>query len=123
MVARCLYHCNGRLYDDYYQAQVGHGLPVFVGGHSMRGRGLGSLLGGLIRSAVPRLKVEGKLYYEKVPTQVYNWLEMFCRVRVSNQPPNRELRKQENGCFSKQWDTWCEEEQQQRPLENRLESV
>ena len=60
MVARCSYQCNGRLYDDHYQAQVGHGLPVFVGAHLMRGRVLGSLLGGLIRSAVPLLKSGGK---------------------------------------------------------------
>ena len=39
---------------------MGHGLPVFVGGTAMRGRGLGSLLSGLVLSAVPRLKSGGK---------------------------------------------------------------
>ena len=55
------YQCNRRLYEDYYQKQVGHGLPVFIGGTSLRGRGLGSLLSGLVRSAVPLLKSGGKV--------------------------------------------------------------
>ena len=59
-MGRCPYQCNRRLYEDYYQKQVGHGLPVFVGGTAMRGRGLGSLLSGLVLSAVPRLKSGGK---------------------------------------------------------------
>ena len=49
---------SGRLYEDYYCAQAGHGLPVFVGGY--RGRGLGSLLGGIGRAIVPLLKSGGK---------------------------------------------------------------
>ena len=59
-MGRCPYQCNRRLYEDYYQKPVGHGLPVFVGGTAMRGRGLGSLLSGLVLSAVPRLKSGGK---------------------------------------------------------------
>ena len=59
-MGRYSYQCNRRLYEDYYQKQVGRGLPVFIGGTSMRGRGLGSLLSGLVRSAVPLLKSGGK---------------------------------------------------------------
>ena len=60
MVGRC--HCkhDGRLYEDYYRTQVGHSLPVFIGGKSMRGRGRGNLLGGLFRPVVPVLKSGGK---------------------------------------------------------------
>ena len=60
MVGHCHYKHDGRLYEDYYQTQVGHGLPVFIGGKSTRGRGLGNLLGGLFRSVVPLLKSGGK---------------------------------------------------------------
>ena len=52
------YRPNPALYDAYYTTQVGHGLPVYVGG--LRGRGLGSILGGLLRTAVPLLKRGGK---------------------------------------------------------------
>ena len=45
-----------RSYEDYYVRQVGDGLPVFTGGRVQRGHGLGSLFGGLIRSAVPLIK-------------------------------------------------------------------
>ena len=45
-----------RSYEDYYVRQVGGALPVFVGGRVQRGHGLGSLFGGLIRSAVPLIK-------------------------------------------------------------------
>lgn len=61
MVGRCQYTCNPNLYDAYYQAQVGNGLPVFIGGRtSQRGNGLGNVLSGLFRSAVPLLKQTGK---------------------------------------------------------------
>jgi len=43
-------------YECYYMEQVGSGLPVFVGGRSQRGHGLGSLLGGLFRNAMPMIK-------------------------------------------------------------------
>lgn len=43
-------------YEDYYVRQVGDGLPVFVGARVQRGHGLGSLFGGLIRSAMPLIK-------------------------------------------------------------------
>ena len=54
------YQCCPRLYEDYYSNQVGHGLPVFVGGRSYRGHGLGSLLAGIGRAVVPLLKRGGK---------------------------------------------------------------
>ena len=45
---------RSRAYEDYYVRQVGEGLPVFVGARVQRG--LGSLFGGLIRSAMPLIK-------------------------------------------------------------------
>lgn len=48
------------LYEDYYLQQAGSGLPVFSGVESQRGHGLGSILGGLLRSATPLLKIFGK---------------------------------------------------------------
>ena len=47
---------DSRSYEDYYVRQVGGGLPVFVGARVQRGHGLGSLFGGLIRSAMPLIK-------------------------------------------------------------------
>ena len=47
---------DSRSYEDYYVRQVGEGLPVFVGARVQRGHGLGSLFGGLIRSAMPLIK-------------------------------------------------------------------
>lgn len=43
-------------YENYYMDQVGSGLPIFVGSRGQRGHGLGSVLGGLFRSAVPMVK-------------------------------------------------------------------
>ena len=42
--------------EDYYMLQSGSGLPVFQGSRGQRGHGLGSMLSGLFRSAVPMLK-------------------------------------------------------------------
>lgn len=47
------YVTNCKAYEDHYSSQVGHGLPVFLGGRTQRGRGLGSLLGGIGRSLMP----------------------------------------------------------------------
>ena len=58
MGRECNYQSCQKLYDDYYAQQVG--LPVFVGGRSYRGHGLGSLLAGIGRAVVPLLKRGGK---------------------------------------------------------------
>ena len=47
---------NRGTYEDYYIRQSGSGLPVFQGSRGQRGHGLGSMLSGLFRSAVPMLK-------------------------------------------------------------------
>lgn len=44
------------MYEDYYMAQSGNGVPIFQGSRGQRGHGLGSMLSGLFRSAVPILK-------------------------------------------------------------------
>ena len=44
------------MYEDYYIQQSGSGLPVFQGSRGQRGHGLGSMLSGLFRSAVPMIK-------------------------------------------------------------------
>ena len=52
------YCCNASrgMYEDYYLQQSGSGLPVFHGSRGQRGHGLGSMLSGLFRTAVPMLK-------------------------------------------------------------------
>ena len=47
-------------FEDYYINQAGNGIPVFVGGRSQRGNGLGGILSGLARMVVPVLKRGGK---------------------------------------------------------------
>src|SRR6478735_10269360 len=42
--------------EDYYLRQSGSGLPVFQGYRGQRGHGIGSMLSGLFRSAVPMIK-------------------------------------------------------------------
>ena len=61
MVRHCPYHSSSKLYEDYYGQQVGHGLPVFVGGRTYRGHGLGNILAGIGRAVVPLLKKGGKV--------------------------------------------------------------
>ncbi len=47
---------ESKAYENYYIRQVGQGIPVFEGTNLQRGYGLGGILGGLLRSAVPLLK-------------------------------------------------------------------
>ena len=45
------------LYENYYVNQSGgYGIPVFQGSRVQRGHGIGSILGGLFRSAFPLIK-------------------------------------------------------------------
>ena len=50
--------CDGsrHLYETYYMDQTGNGMPVFYGSRGQRGHGLGSILGGLFRGAMPMIK-------------------------------------------------------------------
>ena len=41
---------------DYYTRQSGGALPYFAGARFQRGHGLGSVLGGMLRSAMPIIK-------------------------------------------------------------------
>ena len=43
-------------YNEYYARQAGGALPYFAGAPYQRGHGLGSLFGGLLRSAMPLIK-------------------------------------------------------------------
>ena len=51
---------SSKHYEDYYVGQVGRGHPVFTGPRTQRGYGLGGILGGLFRSAMPLLKQGAK---------------------------------------------------------------
>ena len=51
---------DNKYYEHYYTQQVGKGLPVFTGPRSQRGYGLGGILGGLFRSAMPLFKQGAK---------------------------------------------------------------
>ena len=43
-------------YNEYYARQAGGALPYFAGTQYQRGHGLGSMFGGLLRSAMPLIK-------------------------------------------------------------------
>ena len=52
---------NMRDYEEYYSRQAkGYGLPIYIGGRSRRGNGLGNFLAGIARAVVPMLKRGGK---------------------------------------------------------------
>jgi len=53
-----LYCCDASrgMYEDYYTAQSGNGLPYYQGSAGQRGHGLGSMLSGLFRSVMPMIK-------------------------------------------------------------------
>ena len=49
------------LYEDYYTRQSGGEVPVFYGARTQRGHGVGSILGGLFRRALPFLSSEANI--------------------------------------------------------------
>ncbi len=55
-------YISPQMYERYYLNQVGSGIPVYRGSTTLqRGYGLGGLLGGLFRSAIPLLKKGAKV--------------------------------------------------------------
>jgi hypothetical protein len=60
-----------KAYHDYYIHQAGKGYPVFAGRRYQRGHGLGSILGGLFKAAMPLLKKGTKtLEHEALKTRL-----------------------------------------------------
>ena len=51
---------NRNYYKQYYEVQCGNGMNVFHGAPGQRGHGLGSVLSGLFRSALPMIENFGK---------------------------------------------------------------
>ena len=49
------------VYEEYYTRQSGKEVPVFYGARTQRGHGLGSILGGLFRRALPFLWIGAKI--------------------------------------------------------------
>ena len=49
-----------KAYEAFFCQQAGHGLPVFIGSRSQRGRGLGSFLSSIGRMVLPIFKTGGK---------------------------------------------------------------
>ena len=56
---------TGRGFADYYVNQAGHGMPVFSGGSMQRGHGIGSILKGLFRVALPLIARVGRQALKK----------------------------------------------------------
>ena len=50
------HHHDTKAYHDYYIHQSGKGYPVFAGRRYQRGHGLGSIVGGLFKAAIPLLR-------------------------------------------------------------------
>ena len=60
MMRRAPYVCNGQMYRDHFLGQVGGGGDYFQGDLVQEGYGLGNVLGGLIRQALPLALKYGK---------------------------------------------------------------
>ena len=56
---------TGEGFKDYYVNQIGHGMPVFAGATMQRGHGMGNILRGLLRVAMPLIKSVGKSALKK----------------------------------------------------------
>ena len=57
-----------KVYNDYYAAQAGGGLPYFAGARYQRGHGLGSVFGKLFRTVV--MPTVGKVIKKEIPQRL-----------------------------------------------------
>ena len=75
------------LYEDYYTRQSGGEIPVFYGARTQRGHGLGSILGGLFRRALPFLssgaKILGQQAMNVASDMIYGkWFQDSAKSRL-----------------------------------------
>ena len=106
------YCCEARraLYEDYYTKQSGGELPVFYGAGTQRGYGIGSVLGGLFRRALPFLKsgaeilgkqalnvatdmINGKSFKESAKDRVKEGIKTFESQREAIQQSGSGVRR------------------------------
>ena len=93
---------NRALYEDYYTKQSGGEVPVFYGARTQRGHGIGSVLGGLFRRALPFLKngaeilgkqalndatdmIDGKSFKESAKDRLNEGIQIFSSQREAIQ--------------------------------------
>ena len=65
---------------------IGHGLPVYQGYASQYGRGLGNVLGGLVRAALPFVSKMAKTAAPKVLEHGLNLLSKHVQKRTVSRP-------------------------------------
>ena len=98
------------LYEDYYTKQNGGELPVFYGARTQRGHGIGSVLGGLFRRALPFLKsgaeisgkqalnvatdmIDGKSFKESAKDRLKEGIQTFANQREAIQQSGSGVRR------------------------------
>ena len=98
------------LYEDYYTKQSGGELPVFYGARTQRGHGIGSVLGGLFRRALPFLKsgaeilgkqalnvatdmIDGKSFKESAKDRLKEGIKTFASQREAIQQSGSGVRR------------------------------
>ena len=106
------YSCEASraLYEDYYTKQSGRELPVFYGSRTQRGNGIGSVLGGLFRRALPFLKngaeilgkqalnvatamIDGKSFKESAKDRLKEDIKAFASQRETIQQSGSGVRR------------------------------
>lgn len=84
------------VYDRYYVNQAGSGLPFYSGSRIQSGYGLGSILGGLLRSAVPLLKPALKTVGREVARSGVDVVKDVMQGQSLKQAAKRRLREGAN---------------------------
>ena len=72
---------------------IGHALPVYRGYSSQYGHGLGNVLGGVVRAAVPFLSNLAKKAGTKLLHQGIDFLQQKATKRKASQPPKKRAPK------------------------------
>lgn len=68
---------------------IGHALPVYKGYSSQYGYGLGNILGGVVRAAVPFMASMAKKAGSKLVREGINMLERKITKRKATKPPQK----------------------------------
>ena len=99
------HHHDAKAYHDYYIHQAGKGYPVFAGRIYQRGHGLGSIFGGLFKTALPVLKKGAKTLGREALKMGLNIAGDVVQGRNIKQAAEARLKSTGQNLFQKAMDT------------------
>ena len=111
-------------YEEYYSRQAkGYGLPIYIGGRSRRGNGLGNFLAGIARAVVPILKRGGKSFLNESIRTGASILQDVSKGGNLKSSVNRRVKEGGSRLVHKATDAILKAPRNKKPIKRKVAAV